>query len=121
MKILVDMNLSPKWAAALASYDFEVMHWSAAGTTDASDAGIVEYARDHGYTILTHDLDLGAMLAAGHGGKPSQIHLRAGDIRPDDVAPLVAGSLRQAFAEIEAGAILTIEPDKARLRVLPLR
>jgi len=81
----------------------------------------MEYSGDHGYTILTHDLDFSAMLAAGRLKKPSLVQLRAGDISPDVAAVKVVTALRQASAEIDAGAILTVELGRSRLRILPLR
>ena len=114
------MNLSPRWAAALALCGFEAAHWSSVGAANASDAEIMEYANAHGYVILTHDLDFCAMLAASRKNRPSIVQVRAGDVSPDNAVPLVAEALGQAFAEIEAGAILTVELNKARLRILPL-
>ena len=80
MKILIDMNLSPRWAEALGPYNIVAVHWSAVGTANASDTEIIEYARIHGYTILTHDLDFSAILAANRRNKPSVIQLRTGNI-----------------------------------------
>jgi len=81
MKILIDMNLSPRWVAALALHDVEAVHWSTVGAANASDGEIMEYAHIHDYTIFTHDLDFSAMLAASRWNKPSLIQLRTGDIR----------------------------------------
>jgi predicted nuclease of predicted toxin-antitoxin system len=80
----------------------------------------MEFAQNHGYIILTHDLDFSALLAVNRRNRPSLIQLRTGDISPENAAPLVISALRQAAAEIEAGAILTVELNKARLRILPL-
>jgi predicted nuclease of predicted toxin-antitoxin system len=33
------------------------------GTADAPDTEIMDYAHTHGYTVFTHDLDFGAILA----------------------------------------------------------
>ena len=104
----------------MASQGIEAIHWSAAGAATAADSEIMEFAQDHGYTILTHDLDFSTILAAEHQNRPSIIQLRTGDIGPDVAAPLIISALRQAAAEIEEGAILTIEINKARLRILPL-
>jgi len=39
----------------------------------------------------------------------------------DNTTSLVISALGQWAPEIEAGAVLTIDPNKARLRILPLR
>lgn len=48
-------------------------NWSAVGQANAPDAEVLAYAAKHGYLLLTHDLDFGAILAATHGQKPSVI------------------------------------------------
>ncbi|MDR1989612.1 MAG: DUF5615 family PIN-like protein [Acidobacteriaceae bacterium] len=40
MTILVDMNLSPAWVAALNDAGIEASHWSAVGAATATDADI---------------------------------------------------------------------------------
>jgi len=40
MKFVIDMNLSPQWAAFLLEPGFEAaVHWSEIGCVDASDMG----------------------------------------------------------------------------------
>ncbi len=56
MKLLVDMNLSPRWALFLAASKVETVQWSSVGAVTAADTVIMVYAREHGYIVLTHDL-----------------------------------------------------------------
>ncbi len=72
------------------------------------------------YVVLTHDLDFSAILAATHGEKPSVVQIRAEDVSPDAIGKQVIGALRQMVSELEAGALLTVDPSRTRLRVLPL-
>jgi predicted nuclease of predicted toxin-antitoxin system len=37
MKVLVDMNLSPRWALVLARAGIEAAHWSALGAATAPE------------------------------------------------------------------------------------
>jgi predicted nuclease of predicted toxin-antitoxin system len=120
MKLLVDMNLSPRWVVRLVDAGFEAAHWSTLGVLDASDTEIMAFARDKGYVVLTHDLDFGAILAATHGEKPSVAQIRAEDVSPDTIGRLVINALQQMTTELEEGALLTIDPGRTRLRVLPL-
>lgn len=105
MKLIVDMNLSPRWCSVLEDAGIEAAHWSTLGVYNASDPQIMAYAKAHDYVVLTHDLDFGAILAATHGEKPSVVQIRA-----DDVDPSV----------ISGGALVTVDPRRTRLRVLPL-
>jgi predicted nuclease of predicted toxin-antitoxin system len=121
MKLLVDMNLSPRWVDLLAAAGIEAGHWSTLGAANAPDAIIMAYARAHDFVVLTHDLDFGAILAATHGEKPSVVQIRAEDVSPDLIGRKVLDALRQMAAELEEGALLTIDPNRTRLRVLPLQ
>ena len=60
MKLLVDMNLSPRWTGTLADAGFEAAHWSTLGANNAPDSEIMAYARANDYVVLTHDLDFSA-------------------------------------------------------------
>jgi predicted nuclease of predicted toxin-antitoxin system len=120
MKLLIDMNLSPRWEKVLASAEIEAVHWSGLGANDAPDVEIMAFAQKKGYVVLTHDLDFGAILAATHGDKPSVVQIRAEDVSPEAIGGPVVAALRQADRQLAAGALLTIEPSRNRLRLLPL-
>lgn len=121
MKLLIDMNLSPRWAGLLNNSGFQSIHWSAVGSANARDSDIMGYAATNDYVVVTHDLDFSAILAVTHGGKPSVVQIRADDVGPDVIGTQVIAALRQMKAELEAGALLTIEPARSRLRLLPLK
>jgi predicted nuclease of predicted toxin-antitoxin system len=121
MKLLVDMNLSPRWVGVLIDTGIEAAHWSTLGAKNAPDSEIMAYANANNYVVLTHDLDFGAILAANHGKKPSVVQIRADDISPDVIGKQVITALRQMTSELEEGALLTIDSNRTRLRVLPLR
>jgi predicted nuclease of predicted toxin-antitoxin system len=78
------------------------------------------YARTNDCVVLTHDLDFSAILAATNGEKPSVVQIRADDVSPDAIGSQVVTALLQMATELEAGALLTIDPNRTRLRVLPL-
>ena len=121
MKVLIDMNLSPRWAKYLTDAGMEAAHWSALGSPSAPDAEIMAFARVNAYVVLTHDLDFSAILAATHGLKPSVVQIRSEDVSPDAIGKLVVASLRQMDVELNNGALLTIDANQTRLRILPLR
>ena len=120
MKLLIDMNPSPRWAGVLRAAGFEALHWSVVGPLDAPDSEIMSIARDGGYVVLTHDLDFGAILAVTKGAKPSVVQLRADDVTPEAAAALVMAALNAASIELELGALVTVDAGRARVRLLPL-
>lgn len=121
MRLLVDMNLSPRWVSFLAAEGFNAVHWSDVGAPDAADRVLMAWAAEHGCIVLTHDLDFSAILAATGGAKPSVVQLRADDVRPEAVGPRVAAALRQTARELADGALLTVDTTRNRLRLLPLQ
>lgn len=119
MKLLVDMNLSPRWIPFLCDAGWEASHWSTVGKANASDSEIMTFAAANGYVVLTNDLDFAAILAASHHKKPSVAQIRAQDLSPNVIGAQIVAALRHVQTELEAGALLTIESDRTRLRVLP--
>jgi len=120
MKILVDMNLSPKWTDYLIGNDIEAIHWSSIGSPDAPDTEIISYAKVHDYTILTNDLDFGFILAITHGKKPSIIQIRNDVLGPGRIGNIVISVIKQLAADIDSGALVTIDTRKTRVSLLPL-
>lgn len=121
MKLLIDMNLSPKWVSLFRDSGWEAVHWSAVGQATARDSEIMAYAAANDYVVVTHDLDFSAILAVTHGRKPSVVQIRAEDIGADAIGKQTVAALRHIQAELETGALLTIEPDRTRLRLLPIQ
>jgi predicted nuclease of predicted toxin-antitoxin system len=119
VKILIDMNLSPGWETLLAENGFEAVHWTKVGRVDAADREIMEFAAECGFMVLTHDLDFASILAATGQKKPSVIQIRAEDTRPTSIGARVVQALRVAAPDMEAGALVTVDPGKTRVRILP--
>jgi cysteine synthase len=46
--------------------------------------------------------------------------MRTQDLRPETCGAALAGALRQCEAELATGCIVTLLPDKAKVRRLPL-
>ena len=120
MKLLVDMNLSPAWVETLRQGGWEVAHWSSLGDPLCTDAQIMRFALDHDWVVFTHDLDFGALLAHTRAGKPSVFQVRARDVSPAHLAPLVVQVLRQFSGQLESGALVSVDEASQRVRLLPL-
>lgn len=121
MKILLDMNLSPTWVEVLACSGFDAVHWSHVGRCDAIDSEIMLWAEKNGCVVFTHDLDSGDILAATNAEGPSVIQLREQNIDPSAAGNLVVAALRQFEAQLSAGALIVVDANKVRARILPIR
>jgi predicted nuclease of predicted toxin-antitoxin system len=120
VKLLIDMNLSPEWVPYLHERGFEAVHWASVGAHDAPDTEIMQWARDNGRVVFTHDLDFGILLAHSKDGRPSVIQVRAQDVSPDHLGSIVVTALRAHGDALESGALVTIDEAKSRVRILPI-
>jgi len=120
MKLLVDMNLAPRFVDLLTEAGWEAVHWSAVGKANAPDSEIMAYAADHEYVVVTFDMDFSAILAATHGKKPSVVQIRSEDVSVQAIGLHLVKALLHTKAELEAGALVTVGPGRTRVRLLPL-
>lgn len=120
IRILLDMNLSPAWKPVLESQSWETIHWSDVGVASATDQTIMQWAVSHHYIVFTHDLDFGTMLALTHAQGPSVLQVRADDILPDQLQNLVIAAIRQHAEDLAQGALVVVDANKRRVRILPL-
>jgi predicted nuclease of predicted toxin-antitoxin system len=122
MRLLIDMNLTPRWVPFLRNAGREAVHWSSAGPVSAKDSEICDYARTHGLVILTNDLDFPQILAHTRQTAPSVVLLRGEPLVPEVRGSALLGALQDCEAELNQGAIVSLDwSDKPRARVLPLR
>jgi predicted nuclease of predicted toxin-antitoxin system len=120
MKILLDMNFSPRWVSWLADRKIDAVHWSAGGKPDAPDIEILEYAAINKLIILTHDLDFGILLARSGLSGPSVIQTRFPDTSPESTGDQLIMAVRQFSTELAAGCLITLSENRQRIRLLNL-
>jgi predicted nuclease of predicted toxin-antitoxin system len=120
LALLIDVNLSPEWVEVLTDAGLEAVHWSTVGDPAAPDEEIMAWALARGYTVFSHDLDFSTMLALTRATGPSLVQLRGPKVLPEQIGPLLIQSLQRFETDLQAGALLLIEPGRSRARLLPL-
>jgi predicted nuclease of predicted toxin-antitoxin system len=120
MKILIDMNLSPDWVDWFMSSGIKAVHWSRIGSAQAKDREIMEYALCNGFIVFTHDLDFGAILAATQANAPSVLQVRTQETLVDVIGDLVIATIAQFRNELEDGALVSVDMQRSRVRILPI-
>jgi predicted nuclease of predicted toxin-antitoxin system len=120
MKILIDMNLSPFWVQELSHYEIEAVHWSTVGKFDAPDVVLMDWARKHDHIVFTHDLDFGTALALTKSEKPSVIQVRTQNVTISHISKMVINTLKDHEDLLGKGALIIIDENKKRVRILPL-
>ena len=120
LRLVIDMNLSPEWAAELVRSGYESVHWSTIGDPRSSDTAIMAWARANDRAVFTHDLDFGTLLALTHADGPSVFQVRGQNVLPEHMGSLVIAALRQHESALIAGALVVVDEKKSRVRILPL-
>jgi predicted nuclease of predicted toxin-antitoxin system len=121
LKILIDVNLSPSWVDVFEQHSIESEHWTSVGNPRATDTEIIEWARDNGYVVFTHDLDFTTILALTDASGPSVLQVRGQDVTPAHLGGMVTAALRDHKEALVTGAVVVVDVARARVRILPLR
>jgi predicted nuclease of predicted toxin-antitoxin system len=95
------------------------VHWFDVGAREATDRTIMAWAQKRSHVVFTHALDFSALLAAMQTTGRSVLQVRAQDVLPDAMSAVVLRALRQFADELHAGAIVTVDPSRARAHLLP--
>lgn len=101
MKLLFDQNLSPRLVERLRDILPESSHVSQFGLAIAPDAVVWEYARMHGYTLVSKDADF-SELSLLRGFPPRVIWLQIGNCATRQIEALLRTYLQ---------AIITFDED----------
>jgi predicted nuclease of predicted toxin-antitoxin system len=80
----------------------------------------MEFAMANGWVVFTHDLDFGTLLAAHKTGGPSVIQVRSQDVLPSAIGEAVIRAIQTAQPHLEKGALITVDPTRHRIRLLPI-
>ena len=121
MRLVIDMNLSPAWKEFLRAAGHDAIHWMEIGPLNAPDSEIAAWAYREKRVVLTHDLDFGALLAATRAIGPSVIQMRTDDLRPSTMGQTLLGALQMVEDQAVFGFLITVDPRRHRLTLLPLR
>lgn len=88
--------------------------------SSASDPDIVGWCRDNDAIVVTLDADFHALIALSGAVTPSAIRLRVQGLRGPEVARLLQGILASHERQLEAGALVTVQHGRLRVRTLPI-
>lgn len=120
MRFLIDMNLSPNWVSFLQEAGLEATYWSNVGAANAPDRGAHAMGRHADHVVLTNDLDFSTILAGTGRRKPSVLQIRADLLTPTAIGSALLRAIAQTERELAEGALVSIDPQRARMRILPL-
>ena len=110
MKLLFDNNLSPRLCAALADLYPDSVHVRAVGLHRAPDGQVWDYAREHGYLVVSKDSDF-HQRSLLEGFPPKVVWVQRGNCTTAAIIELLRQSVR-AIADFEqdpVGSFLILE------------
>lgn len=92
------------------------------GFAAAEDVTIFEHAAHDQRVIISADTDFGTILAMQNAASPSVILFRGATPRnPTGQVNLLIANLAEIAPSIERGAVVVLEPQRIRVRSLPIR
>jgi predicted nuclease of predicted toxin-antitoxin system len=121
MRLLLDANLSPRLSHNLAEAGYEVVHVADVGLLAATDSEILMWSKEDERVVVTADSDFPMLVALRGASGPSFVLLRGVAELPTQVhADLLVNSLPSVVDDLARGAIVTITPNRLRVRDLPI-
>jgi len=88
LKLLFDHNLAASLVERLADEYPDSSHTSTLGLGEADDREVWDYAREHGFAIVSKDSDF-QQLSVREGPPPKVVWVRLGNCTVDDIEELL--------------------------------
>jgi predicted nuclease of predicted toxin-antitoxin system len=120
MRLLADLNISPRTVAFLRSLGHDVIRVNEILLATASDIAIIKKAIEERRTVVTQDLDFTAIVSLSGKNVPSVITLRLSSSRVEKVNAILQQILPTIEKAVTDGAVITVQDTNIRRRLLPL-
>ena len=121
MRFLVDNALSPRLAKGLRDAGHDAVHVRDLGLAGATDDELFRLAASEKRVLLSEDTDFGTILALRSERRPSVLLFRRmSDRSARALLAILLANLDVVSAALDAGAVVVIEPERVRVRRLPI-
>jgi len=120
MKLLADLNISPRVVTLLRRAGHDVTRVGDVLDPRAADDTILDHAAQSEAVLLSQDQDFSAILAGRGARGPSLVNLRLSIVEAEFTAKIIVAVLAQTANDLSEGAIVTIDDGGVRVRRLPV-
>ncbi len=120
MKLLVDEALQDAVAHRLTTAGHDTTHVRILGLAGQTDDEVMALAISDNRVLVTTDTDFGTILALTGAAAPSVLLLRGIGDSVDERVDALLDVLPRVEYELSEGAVVVIEPDRYRMRYLPI-
>jgi predicted nuclease of predicted toxin-antitoxin system len=120
VKVPLDQDVPRRAAALLGEAGVDAVHASEVGLSSARDAEIIDGCRARGTVAVTLDADIHALVALSGLTTPSTIRIRVQGLKGPEMARLISDVLETRRDALAAGALVTVQAGRLRVRRLPI-
>ena len=120
MRLLVDEALQDAVAHRLATAGHDTTHVRILGLAGHTDDEVMALAVTDERILVTTDTDFGTILALTGAAEPSVLLLRGIGDTVDERVDALLDVLPRVERVLSEGAVVVIEPDRYRIRYLPI-
>jgi len=120
MRLLVDEALQDAVAHQLAAAGHDTTHVRLLGLSGHTDDEVMTLALSDNRVLVTTDTDFGTILALTGAAGPSVVLLRGTGDSVHERVTAILEVLPRVEHELSEGAVVVIEPDRFRIRHLPI-
>jgi predicted nuclease of predicted toxin-antitoxin system len=121
VRILADQHISPRTVEFLRALGHDAIRVTDRLSCDAGDTEILSVAAGENRLVLTQDLDFTGLVATSGREGPSLIILRLGSPSVEHVNEVLRSVLPAVEEAVRAGAIVSVDDDRIRVRRLPIQ
>lgn len=119
MRWLLDQGLPLGATAVLNEAGHDSVHVSQMGKSGATDAEILQIARDHSRIVVTLDADFHALLVLSGETSPSVVRIREEGLKAGALAEIILRIADRFAIELNEGCLITFLKGTVRMRKIP--
>jgi predicted nuclease of predicted toxin-antitoxin system len=120
VKLLVDEALQDEVAHRLSAAGHDAAHVRQLGLGGHTDDEVMVLALEQDRLLITTDTDFGTILALTGADGPNVLLLRGVGDTVDERVSAILDILPRVEYELSEGAVIVLEPDRYRVRFLPI-